>query len=148
MRRQGDSFFWEFAGTVFENQKEIFQANDPVTELESVATPIPGLSKTDFWDCRASKSSERRLTADEEFSLDNGIRATPTIFVNDLRIEGLPRSQDLLRLIDEAARQQKADAGFLNDTVAEQRRENCANTSRAIKGGCRSNKRGPLTSIR
>jgi len=119
--QQGDSFFWEFAGTVFENQKEIFQAHDPVTELESVATRIAGLSKTDFWDCRASKSSERALSADEEFALDNGVRATPTVFVDDLRIQGLPRSQDLFRLIDEAARQQKADTRFLNGTAAEQK---------------------------
>jgi protein-disulfide isomerase len=104
MARIGDIQFRQFADAVFRRQQNIFSAEQPVHELEAIANGVSGLSQAAVEDCRKSKESEAAVASDQEIATLNGVFATPTIFVDDTRIDGLPQPDELISAIRTAAR--------------------------------------------
>ncbi|HEY3824347.1 MAG TPA: thioredoxin domain-containing protein [Bryobacteraceae bacterium] len=105
--KQGDKYFWQFNDNVFSHQKEIFDAGNPRLELDNVAKHIDGVSLHDFEACRDSNSSEERLKKDEETTKMLSVAGIPTIFVDGLRIDGLPQAEELIGAIRHAAIQRE-----------------------------------------
>jgi hypothetical protein len=61
-----------------------------------------------FHDCHNSERPRKMLALDDDFIAANGLSASPTIFVNDFKVEGLPRSEELMSMITLMAKEQRA----------------------------------------
>lgn len=75
---------------MFAHQQEIFSVNDPPGKLMELVKSIPGLDFSAFKSCLASSRPDSPVKMDRQVELANGIAQTPTIFVDDLRIDWLP----------------------------------------------------------
>ncbi len=96
---QGSTMFWKFTDRVFADQQEIFSVNDPPGKLAQVVKGIPDIDVTAFNSCLASSKPDSALKLDGQLALVNGIAQTPTIFVDEIRIDGLPTEDDLVMTI-------------------------------------------------
>lgn len=90
---QGSAAFGRMHDRLFERQEEWKGAADPLTLFRSYAAATH-LDERRFASCYASEKAEARLRAANELADRLGVRATPTFFINGMRIEGaLPAEQ-------------------------------------------------------
>ncbi len=98
--RQGK--FWEMYDFLFENQKdwsEVNNARDFFIKYAESLNLNPDQFKTDL----KSKEVSDRVENDYQSGLESGVEATPTFFLNGVKIEN-PRSYDeFKRIIDQAS---------------------------------------------
>ena len=64
-----------------------------------------------FNECLASNEPELALKIDRQVALANGIAQTPTTFVDDVRIDGLPTPDELIEMIQADATRNGRTAG-------------------------------------
>ena len=74
--------FWEFHDVLFENQ-QLMTDKDFLKHARKA-----GLDVGVFWDCYASQKHLSRINRDFQAGSEQGVRSTPTFFVNGKRVEG------------------------------------------------------------
>src|ERR1044072_4738468 len=92
---QSDEAFWKLHDMIFENQRTLTFDNVQSKILE-YAGSIPGLDMNKYQSCLANKTTAAAVLEDMRFADANEIAATPTIFINGFRSQGI-RSADQLR---------------------------------------------------
>ena len=110
LEEQSPGAFWMYAGNVFKNQRQIARATDPADQLLIVAKSVAGVSGEKLDSCLKSGRAEASVARDETLAQANAVGVTPTVFINDFRIEGLPSRQDLFSAIEIGRRQSNSAA--------------------------------------
>jgi len=87
--------YWAYHDALFEKQAELGSLD--FVELAGTL----GLNKTEFSQCYSSRKYKDEVTADLNEALSLGVRATPTIFINDKKIEGAYPYTAFSQIIDE-----------------------------------------------
>jgi protein-disulfide isomerase len=91
--RQGK--FWEMHQALFENQQDLS------TENIFVLAKNLGLDMRDFLNDLEDERLLERVRKDINSGVLNGVNATPTIFVNGIRFEGMPSLDELQNEVDQ-----------------------------------------------
>lgn len=91
--------FWKIHDFLFENQRTLTQ--DTVTQkvLEQAGRKI---DKARFSACMADKKTDAIIQRDVAFGTANGVRGTPTMFVNGRRADVGAQPEQIRSLIREA----------------------------------------------
>lgn len=92
--RQGK--FFEYSDTLFTNRTKLTRA-----DLEGYATDL-GLDGTPFTACLDDASVGDAVMRDRIQGQTLGVRQTPTIFINDAMLSGIPSEEEFRSLIDGA----------------------------------------------
>ena len=79
--RQKNDYFWDFHDFFFDHQRELTPDNLRARVLEHAGT-IPGLDRAKFESCLAKAETKTAIEREVAFGNDNGIHATPTVFIN------------------------------------------------------------------
>lgn len=127
---QNNKAFWNLHDYIFSHQKEL-TADNIEGRLMDVAGQQSGIDHKLFQQCLEEGFSVGPVMKDEELGHKFGVRATPTLFINGSRVEGVRDAVQLRQLI--AA----AKAGQLLPTPVEsQQIANSARPSVAGGNGC------------
>ncbi len=86
--------FWEMHHKLFENQKAL-----RISDLKSYAQQI-GLNMTAFNSCLDSGAAAANVNADYSDGIAEGVRATPTFFINGRKMEGAMPFEDFKAVIE------------------------------------------------
>ena len=113
---QNNDYFWSFYDFIFDRHDELTAANLG-EKLSSRAKELPGFDQPRFDACLAKHAMAARIDQDAAFARDNGIGATPTLFVNDHRVEGAVPPEQILTLIHQLGQQKHAAARRLANSV-------------------------------
>ncbi len=87
--------FWEMHSKLFENQKAL-----KISDLKTYAQQI-GLNTTAFNQCLDSGIAASAVKADFNEGIAEGVRATPTFFINGRKIEGVVPFDEFKTVIDQ-----------------------------------------------
>lgn len=85
--------FWELTDMVFEEQ-----ATGPLA-MDEFAVEL-GLNITQFNECRDTLKYESDILDIRTEGTEYGISATPTLFINGIKLTGVPIDEDMRRIID------------------------------------------------
>lgn len=107
---QSPAAYWDFANFAHDNQKEITGTNRPLPEqakfLDTGATMIAqkrNLQQVPLQSClKAQQDSKVKASTEEGNSI--GVSATPTMFINGEKVDGLVPPDALHAIIDRALR--------------------------------------------
>lgn len=102
LAEQNNAAFWTFNDVVFDQRRQIFSDQAPVAKMEHIAKRIPGLSWETFENCRRTDRPDQALARDQKVALWYDVAAAPTIFVGDIRIDGLPTAEALVATVQTA----------------------------------------------
>jgi protein-disulfide isomerase len=110
LAKQSPDAFWDFANYAHGNQKAVTGTNRPLAEqmqlIDRVATEIAqkrNLQLVPLQSClKGQQDTAVKASMDEGDSL--GVSATPTMFVNGEKVDGLVPPEDLHAVIDRALR--------------------------------------------
>jgi protein-disulfide isomerase len=98
---QNDASFWKMHDYIFNNQKELSIGNLQ-EKLVAVADADPALNHDAFHDCVNEALTMGPVSKDVELGKRFGVEATPTIFVNGTKIQGVRDAAQLKDLIEQA----------------------------------------------
>jgi protein-disulfide isomerase len=98
---QSSDLFWKLHDYLFENQRTFTPENVTQKVLEQAAR-IQKIDKARFNGCLADKKTADKVARDVAFGTANGVRGTPTIFVNGKRADVGAAPEQLRSLIREA----------------------------------------------
>lgn len=98
---QSNDAFWQLHDFFFENQTTLDAANLQGRVIEYVANH-PSIDGSRLLNCARSQEPAARVIRDTELAKQFRISATPTIFVNGMRVGGLQSQDDLRSLIQRA----------------------------------------------
>jgi len=79
--QQSHDYFWSFHDFFFEHQHDLKSANLREKVLEH-ASQVSGLDQTKFGSCLSNGGAKAVVDRELAFGNDNGIHATPTVFIN------------------------------------------------------------------
>jgi protein-disulfide isomerase len=82
--RQKNDYFWSYHDYFFEHQRELTAGNLRERVMEH-ARAIPGLDRAKFEACLSKPETKTAVEREVTFGKDNGIHATPTVFLNGRR---------------------------------------------------------------
>jgi predicted DsbA family dithiol-disulfide isomerase len=85
-QEQGDSYFWALHDFMFDHQKDLTRDN-LLGKLASVTSGLTGFDQGKFAMCIVGAKTEVEVGQDVAFAQQNGINATPTVFVNGQRAQ-------------------------------------------------------------
>jgi protein-disulfide isomerase len=93
--------FWKVHDFLFDNQRNLSADNitQKVTDFISTGTK---LDKAQFQVCLDKELTLGIVTKDMTIGQQNGVRATPTIFVNGVRYQGVQNAPQLREIVDAA----------------------------------------------
>jgi len=94
--------FWKVHDFLFDNQKSLTPDNLRRRTTAFVASDTI-LDKAQFEKCIDKDLALGMVTKDVALGTQNGVRATPTVFVNGIRYEGVQSAVQLLAIINSAA---------------------------------------------
>ncbi|MBI2970940.1 MAG: thioredoxin domain-containing protein [Candidatus Aenigmarchaeota archaeon] len=86
--------FWEYHNKLFENQQALYLA-----ALKGYAASL-GLDTDAFNQCLDSGVMASRVKADADEALKRGVKATPTLYVNNVKVEGAQSFSSMRNIID------------------------------------------------
>jgi protein-disulfide isomerase len=94
--------FWKIHDFLFDNQKSLTADNltQKVSDFVSTGT---SLDKAQFQKCLDKDLTLGIVTKDMALGQQDGVRATPTVFVNGVKYEGVESADQLLAIINSAA---------------------------------------------
>jgi protein-disulfide isomerase len=84
-QEQGNSYFWALHDFVFDHQKEL-NGDNLLQKLAETSKPLAGFDQRKFAACIIKREAAGRVDRDVAFAQENGINATPTVFLNGQRI--------------------------------------------------------------
>jgi len=87
--------FWEFSSMLFENEEWKQEIN---TSLERYSSEL-GINQSAFSDCLNNHVHLKDIGDDYNYWTRLGLKKTPTLFVNGVKIDGLPPKDDLESLL-------------------------------------------------
>ena len=90
--------YWEFTETVYKNQDMLADGLDGLVEIGSIL----GLDTTFITEALINKESLKKIENDQKSGLENGVKGTPTFFINGTRHLGTYNHADLKIAIDAA----------------------------------------------
>lgn len=97
--------FWEYHDALYANQTEWTSTSAPTEHFIRYATQL-GLKENSFTSCVASSRYQWKIQDDLKEGNSNAVRATPTFFINNVRLEGVRSTVDW----DQAIQLQLANA--------------------------------------
>ena len=95
---QSDDAFWGLHDLIFENQRG-FTADNARAKLFDLARTVPALNPDKFQRCLAEGGAAAIVSRDAQFAATHDIAATPTIFVNGKRVQGVRSAEQLRSLV-------------------------------------------------
>ena len=98
---QNDDAFWKLHDFAFSNQKEL-TAENVEERIGAFADQQSGIDHKAFHECVDRGLTVGPVLKDEELGRKEGVHATPTIFINGTRIEGIRDAAQLKQLIASA----------------------------------------------
>jgi len=78
--------FWEYADTLFANQRGENQGGFNLSRLKSLAQGIPGLDTGAFNACVDSRRYRQTVEQETQQGEARGVQHTPTIFINNQEV--------------------------------------------------------------
>jgi protein-disulfide isomerase len=116
---QGSKPFWTIQRQIFERQGEI-TAENVKAKLVDIARNVPDLDFNSFQTCFDNEMSLGLVLRDIDLATANEINATPTLFINGHRLQGIKDAKQLRELIDTAAQDgdEKSETAPIPDTHA------------------------------
>jgi len=88
--------FWEYHDLLFANQTQLDEAS-----LKNYAAQV-GLDTAAFDECFTSQKYLEEINKDYSDGVSYGVDATPTFFVNGVKIRGLPPLESFKQIVDQA----------------------------------------------
>ena len=85
--------FWEYHDALFLNPTL------DIDELKVIAADV-GLDELQFADCIGNTDHYYNVLGDRDLGVDYGVSGTPSVFINGIRIVGVPHPDDLKEIID------------------------------------------------
>lgn len=107
---QSGSEFWKVHDFLFDNQKSL-TADNLVGEVSDFVAAKTDLDKAQFQRCVDKDLTLGIVTKDMALGQQNGVRATPTVFVNGVKYEGVESADQLIAIINGAATGSTAASG-------------------------------------
>lgn len=101
---QDSTAFWALQGELFKLQADITRDNVKM-KIAQLARTIPTLDLATFQKCVDNDMSLGLVFRDIELASINGINATPTVFINGHRLQGIKDANQLHELIAEAMKE-------------------------------------------
>ncbi|MCA1633765.1 MAG: thioredoxin domain-containing protein [Acidobacteria bacterium] len=95
---QSDEAFWGLHDLIFENQRG-FTAANVRAKLSDLAQTVSALDADRFRRCVADSGASALVSRDAQFAATHNIAATPTIFINGKRAQGLRSAEQLRALV-------------------------------------------------
>ena len=95
--------FWEYHDRLFEAQPDRRNGGFSTIRLKSYGAEV-GLDVAAFNSCVDSGRHTARVKAETERGRAKGVKATPTLFVNGRKVEGVPQPEALDAVIATALR--------------------------------------------
>jgi protein-disulfide isomerase len=99
---QSTDLFWRLHDYLFDNQR-IFTPENVTQKIIEQAARFQRIDKARFTSCLADKKTAARVQRDVAFGTANGVRGTPTIFVNGRRADVGAAAEQIRSLIREAS---------------------------------------------
>lgn len=99
--QQGESNFWRMHDALYARQSEWKDAADPATLFTTYAES-GDLDAARFTTCWNSGEVKQRIAASNRLAEDLGVRATPTFFINGMRVEGALPVEEFRAILNEA----------------------------------------------
>jgi protein-disulfide isomerase len=96
--RQGNNEFWALHNKIFEYQKTINEENVK-TRIMDLARSLPGINFAAFQGCVEKQESLKTVLRDVSLGNMAGIYATPTLFVNGWRLDGVGNADELKKIV-------------------------------------------------
>lgn len=95
---QGMDFFWRLHDFIFDHQRELTPDNLR-TRIDEYAKGLKDFAASKFSECMIEKRTAARIEDDVRFARQNGINATPTLFINgqQTRISGPDHLRTIIR---------------------------------------------------
>lgn len=90
--------YWEFIETVYKNQDMLSEGLDGLVEIAGIV----GLDTAFITEALINKESLKKIEADQKSGLENGVKGTPTFFINGVKHLGSFNHTDLKIAIDAA----------------------------------------------
>jgi protein-disulfide isomerase len=84
---QGEDAFWAMRDLLYRRQDEWKRTDDPETVLGRYAADV-GIDTERFSSCYRENRSRLRVMAGNALAAQNGVRGTPTFFINGIRVQG------------------------------------------------------------
>jgi len=111
---QSTDSFWKLHNYLFENQKT-FTTENLREKVTTFAVENAAIDKTQFNVCLDKKLATGGVVEDMEMGTRNGVKATPTLFINGTRYEGVKDAAQLHAIIASAT--QKLPAAPVTETA-------------------------------
>lgn len=92
--------FWDMHDKLFENQKEWGEKTTPQTELFAKYAGELGLDVDKVKAVMESSKFTEKINRDKNDGLSLGVNATPTFFINGVKLVGAPRYEEFKSKID------------------------------------------------
>lgn len=99
--QQSQQFFWRLHDHIFDNQTAITKENARQKLVDYVST-LRGADLSKFKSCVAGRDAEMSIERDIQYGARIGIRGTPTLFVNGMRLASVVAPEQILTLIRQA----------------------------------------------
>ena len=113
---QSNDEFWALHNKIFEDQKTITKDNAKPQIME-LAKSIPGLDFAAFRGCVEKQASLKDVLRDVSLGNMASIYATPTLFVNGWRLDGVATADELKEVIADALRDAQAHPATADPSV-------------------------------
>jgi protein-disulfide isomerase len=104
---QSSELFWKLHDYLFENQR-MFTPENVTQKIVEQAARVQRIDKARFHACLADKKTAAKVARDVAFGTANGVRGTPTIFVNGRRADVGAAPEQIRSLIREASASTRA----------------------------------------
>jgi protein-disulfide isomerase len=103
-QEQGMDFFWRLHDFLFDHQRELTPENLR-TRIDEYARGLEKFDGAKFSQCMTEKRTAAKIDGDVKFALENGINATPTLFINGqrTRLSGPEHLRTLIRELSKPA---------------------------------------------
>jgi len=106
--QQKGEFFWTVHDFLFEHQAQVSRSN-LIEEIEN-QFHTPEFDQSAFRQCVESGVAKKLVQEDIDFGLDNKIDATPTVFINGVKVNWAANPDQVRSLVRQAAKTAAADA--------------------------------------
>jgi predicted DsbA family dithiol-disulfide isomerase len=107
---QSPGAFWSMHDYLFAHQDEITPENIK-QKLAALAKDVEGLNLSEFQDCVGNQMSLGLVLRDMNLASANNVTATPTLFINGRRVQGIKDATQLKQLVADAEAQTTAKDG-------------------------------------
>lgn len=111
-QQQGDAYFWRVHDFLFDSQKEINRDN-LLEKLAERSADLEGFDRVKFERCVMTRGAAAKVEQDLAFGRENGIHATPTVFVNgkETRVVAPEQLRTLIGQLSKSPRGNPSAAG-------------------------------------